>query len=183
MMGNRCVNSHATAPGADLGIKDNQTGSLLSREFTIERNYLRFLIGGGNHPPKTCLNLLVDGKIVRTATGHNDNRMRQEAFNVRDLVGKKAQIEILDQESGAWANVGIDQIVFSDLSGLPPMVLEKRPDFGSMTLSVLDMQPVKSLFPIAPAALPGAIFADKAEAAGADRLIGSMACRDRRRVP
>jgi hypothetical protein len=178
MVGNRAVNSHACAPGTDLGVKDGQTGSLLSREFTIERNYLRFLIGGGNHPPKTCLNLLVDGKIVRTATGHNNNQMRQEAFNVRDLAGKKAQIEILDQESGAWANIGIDQIVFSDRSGLPPMVLEKRPDFGSMTLSVLDMQPVHSASPIDPAALPGALFSDKTEATGTDRLIGGMVCRD-----
>jgi uncharacterized protein (DUF608 family) len=178
MVGNRAVNSHACAPGTDLGVKDGQTGSLLSREFTIERNYLRFLIGGGNHPPKTCLNLLVDGKIVRTATGHNNNQMRQEAFNVRDLAGKKAQIEILDQESGAWANIGIDQIVFSDRSGLPPMVLEKRPDFGSMTLSVLDMQPVHSASPIDPAALPGALFAGKTEATGTDRLIGGMVCRE-----
>lgn len=160
MAGNRAVNSHATAPGADLGIKDGQTGRLLSREFTIERQYIGFLIGGGNHPPKTCLNLLVDGKVVRTATGPNNNRMRREAFNVRDLAGKKARIEILDLESGGWGNVGIDQIVFSDLSGLPPMVLEKRPDYGSMTLSLLERgDGITGTERLDPESLPASLFA------------------------
>src|SRR5258708_7404722 len=51
---------------------DDATGTLTSPEFKLERKYLNFLIGGGKHEGKTCINLLVAGKVVRTATGPND---------------------------------------------------------------------------------------------------------------
>src|SRR5437763_15110881 len=51
---------------------DKSTGSLASPTFKIERQRIQFLIGGGKQPGKTCMNLLLDGAIVRTATGPND---------------------------------------------------------------------------------------------------------------
>jgi len=101
--GLRVVNSHASAPGNDTAEKDKQTGKLTSRPFTIERNFITFWIGGGQHPGKTCLNLLIDGKVVESATGHNDNHMRFEVFDVRKYQGKSARLEIVDQETGPGA--------------------------------------------------------------------------------
>jgi hypothetical protein len=132
----RVVNSHATAPGADVGGKDAATGKLTSRSFKIERPFVQFWIGGGNHPGKTCLNLVVDGNIVRTITGHDNNRMTLQSFDVREFNGKKAVIEIVDAESGGWGNIGVGKITFSDRLAAPGK-LEEMADFGTMGLAVL----------------------------------------------
>jgi hypothetical protein len=93
---------------------DKSEGTLTSPEFEISHNHLSFLIGGGNHAGKTCLNLLVDGKAVRTATGRNENRMDWATFDVRELAGKQARFEIVDQERGGWGNIGVDHLLFSN---------------------------------------------------------------------
>jgi len=36
---------------------DRSTGSLKSPVFKVERRYLNFLIGGGKHPGRTCVNV------------------------------------------------------------------------------------------------------------------------------
>ena len=130
------VNSHAAAPGKDVGEKDNAQGKLRSRTFTVERNYIRFWIGGGARKDATCLNLVVDGKVVRTATGKDDNRMTQQTFAVRDLKGKQASIEIVDALSGAWGNVGVGRIVFTDQASSDG-AFEELSDYGTMGLALL----------------------------------------------
>jgi len=135
--GKRLVNSHNTRQGEDVAKGDAHTGTMTSKPFTIERNYINFLIGGGAHKGRTCLDLLVDEKVVRTATGRNDNRMASHSFDVRDLSGKKAQLQIVDNETGSWGNIGIDDIVFSDQPAKAPVALNDQPDFGTMGLALL----------------------------------------------
>jgi sucrose-6-phosphate hydrolase SacC (GH32 family) len=97
---------------------DAATGTLTSPEFKIERRYINFLIGGGMHPGETCINLLVDGKMARTATGPNDRpggteRLDWQSWDVADLQGKTARIEIVDRATGGWGHINIDQITQS----------------------------------------------------------------------
>ncbi len=98
---------------------DRTVGTLTSPPLKIERKYVNFLIGGGKHPGKACINLLVDGKIVRTATGPNDRpggseQLDWHAWDVAELIGKTAHIQIVDQATGGWGHVNVDQIVQSD---------------------------------------------------------------------
>jgi fructan beta-fructosidase len=98
---------------------DDSTGTLTSPEFTINRRFLSFLIGGGHHPGKACIDLLVGGKIVRTATGPNKKpggteRLDPASWDVKDLAGKKAIIRIVDEAKGGWGHINIDHIVFTD---------------------------------------------------------------------
>lgn len=118
---------------------DGSQGKLTSPPFTIQRKYLCFLIGGGNHPGKTCINLLLDGKVVRTATGKNEEKLDWQSWDVRDLAGKEVRIEIVDAESGPWGHINIDQIEQRDVPPGPfAAPLERQADFGTMGLAVLD---------------------------------------------
>jgi fructan beta-fructosidase len=95
---------------------DDATGTLTSPPFTIERKYIKFLIGGGGWEGRTCLNLLLDGKVVRTATGPNtqpggSEHLDWQAWDVSDLSGSKVVIQIVDQATGGWGHINVDQIV------------------------------------------------------------------------
>jgi len=134
--GKRVVNSHASAPGNDVREKDSQVGILTSAPFTIERHFIQFFVGGGAHKDRTCVNLLVDGKVVASATGRSHNHMFRTAFNVRQFEGKEAQLQVVDQISAGWGNIGIDDIVFTDRP-LENTAIEAQRDFGTMTLALL----------------------------------------------
>jgi uncharacterized protein (DUF608 family) len=132
--GDRVVNSHATAPGNSIADKDAATGKLTGLDFSIDRKFLHFWIGGGDNPGRTCLNLIVDGKVAFSATGSNSNQMHVASFSVANLAGKQAHIEIIDSATGAWGNIGVGRIWQSDQSA-NPVPLEKRPDYGTMALA------------------------------------------------
>lgn len=93
---------------------DASMGTLTSLPFTVERPFINFLIGGGRHPGETCLNLLVDGKPVRTATGEDAERLEWQSWDVTEFAGKPAMIEIVDRHAGGWGHINVDQIVQSE---------------------------------------------------------------------
>ncbi len=98
---------------------DDATGKLTSPAFTLERRFLNFLIGGGGWAGQTCLNLLVDGKVVRTATGENtepggEETLAPESWDVSEFSGKTAVLQIVDQRQGGWGHLNVDHIVLAD---------------------------------------------------------------------
>ncbi len=101
---------------------DQPQGALTSKPFTIERRFIGFLIGGGGHRNQTCLNLKIGGKVVRTATGRNLERLEPAGWDVADLKGQEARLEIVDHRSDGWGHINVDQIIFSDLP--PEAVLQ-----------------------------------------------------------
>jgi len=124
---------------------DGPTGKLTSPEFTIDRNFINFLVGAGNHEGETCMNLLVNGRVVQTAVGTatKDDQGREilnwASWDVSAFKGKKATLQIVDNHSGGWGHINIDQIVQSDAvvkdAAIPPPVNYNRIEF-SKTLPV-----------------------------------------------
>lgn len=98
---------------------DDAVGTLTSPPFPIERPWINLLVGGGKYPGETCVNLVVDGKPVRTATGPNNQpggseRLGWQSWDVTDLAGKTATIEVVDRRKGGWGHISVDQIVQGD---------------------------------------------------------------------
>ncbi len=117
--GNGLVNSYNGGDGA--------TGTLASPPFRIERKYLQFLIGGGGWEGKTCMNLLLDGKVVRTATGTNtqpggSERLQAAQWDVGEFAGKEVVLQIVDDATGGWGHINVDYIVQSDKRSDAPIL-------------------------------------------------------------
>ena len=95
---------------------DSSTGRLISKPFTIERHFIRFLIGGG-HYAKTQIRLLIEDKAVLATSGKDKELLESAYWNVSEFEGRQAHIEIVDQETGPWGHINIDRIEFSDFPG------------------------------------------------------------------
>lgn len=99
---------------------DDSTGQLICPEFLIERKFIAFSLGGGKNPEKLFIDLLIDGKSVRSSTGPNDRdggseALAQESWDVSEFLGKKAAIRIVDQAKGSWGHINVDHIVQTDV--------------------------------------------------------------------
>ena len=123
-----------------LGGSDSAVGTLTSKLFTLSRPFINILLGGGYHPGVTCINLLIDGNVVRTATGRSSETLDWASWNVAALLGRSAQFEIVDNEGGGWGHILVDTIELADSSraqvGGAGYVKSQR-DFGTMTLAAL----------------------------------------------
>jgi fructan beta-fructosidase len=102
---------------------DETTGTLRSEPFEIERKYINFLIGGGKNPGETCMNLLIDDKVVRTATGPNDRpggseELQWQSWDVSEYIRRTAKIEIVDEQTGGWGHINVDHIYQSDVQAV-----------------------------------------------------------------
>lgn len=107
------VNSHSRR-AEDGGNTDASTGTLTSPPFEISRRYLKFLVGGGPHADRTCVQVLVGDQVVASQTGFAQNEMRPVQLDLEAHVGQQARLRIVDQETGGWGNIGADHFVLSN---------------------------------------------------------------------
>ena len=119
-LGNQLVNTYFDC--------DRSTGTITSPTFVISSAYIDLLVGGGNHPytanpapgsEPTAVNLLVDGKVVASATGSDSEAMNWVAWDTSALQGRQAQIQIVDANPGGWGHIDVDHIVFSSEAAVP----------------------------------------------------------------
>lgn len=128
------LNSELTAySGEGLACSAHQgdaaLGSLTSPEFTIQEPYIVFLIAGGNHPGKTAVQLLIDGKVEMEATGKKSLRCESVTWDVARLKGKKAKLRLIDAETGGWGMIAADHFIFTDYANqkFPPVTKGNKP--------------------------------------------------------
>jgi uncharacterized protein (DUF608 family) len=140
-VGRGFVNSHASAPAeADpasiVRARDSATGRITSPPFTIDRRFLAFRIGGGKRPDRLGVDLVIDGEVMQSATGDDNNAMRDHFFDCGAFQGRTARLVIRDDYSGPWGNIGADHFVLTDR---PPArsLATSQLDFGSMSLVYL----------------------------------------------
>ena len=121
---------------------DDATGKLTSPPFKIERKFLTFLIGGGGWVDETCMNLIVDGKVVRSAIGPNTQagnteRLAPAAWDLSEFSGREATIEIVDSRQGGWGHINVDQIVLTDDRGTSPLFVPPAPVAKDVTRQIV----------------------------------------------
>jgi len=90
------------------------TGKMTSPEFVVTRNYVNFLIGGAYNPGISCINLIVDGEVVRTETGRNASSMQWSGWDVSEYRGKTARIQVVDAVPDGSSYVYVDHIMLCD---------------------------------------------------------------------
>lgn len=98
---------------------DATTGEITSQSFTIDRDFINFYIGGGQHPGKTGIQLMINNKVVRSETGHNSEKLDVASWDVSEFIGQTAQLKIVDHVTSGWGHINVDQIVFSNKPALP----------------------------------------------------------------
>ncbi|MSU33048.1 MAG: glycoside hydrolase family 32 protein [Pedosphaera sp.] len=110
---------------------DTAQGTLVSPAFQVDRNYLNFMIGGGRQPDTAGVRLLIDNHAVRSATGNNSEHLTWHSWDLRNLRGKTARIEIFDQAVGGWVHINADHFLLSDAIAHSPSEAALWADFGA----------------------------------------------------
>jgi beta-fructofuranosidase/levanase len=119
---------------------DATQGTLTSPAFRITKPFLNLLVGGGYHPynpatygtaqdTETAVDLLVGGKVVRTVTGTNSEHLGWRGWDVGEYLGRWAQVQVVDANSGGWGHLNVDQIVLSDTLQQEANWVDFGPDF------------------------------------------------------
>ncbi|WP_448721346.1 GH32 C-terminal domain-containing protein [Microbacterium natoriense] len=109
-LGTRRINTFEAGPAGDAN-----RGDMTSPAFTIDGDYVSFLIGGGRRADGSLqAELLVDGQVVRTQTGANSGSLNWASWNVADLRGQQAEIRIHDDADGGWGHLTFDNAVIGD---------------------------------------------------------------------
>ena len=143
-----------------FGSGDADTGTLASDEFTVSSSYINLRTAGGKHPynpqatgpwghilldevcasdtkaspfaDNTSVNLVVDGKVVASATGNNSGTLEWTSMDVSAYKGRKARLVIEDHNGNAedWGHLMVDQILQSDTKAFSGADVVPRLDYG-----------------------------------------------------
>ena len=72
---------------------------------------MRLLVGGGRDPERLRVSLLIQGKPVFSETGTNWETLGRREWNIAPYRDALAQIEVVDEATGVWGHILVDEIV------------------------------------------------------------------------
>ena len=80
----------------------------------------------------TSVNLVIDGKVVASATGNNSGTLEWTIMDVSAYKGRKARLVIEDHNGNAedWGHIMVDQIIQSDTKAFSGADVVPRLDYG-----------------------------------------------------
>ena len=79
---------------------------------------------------QASVNLVVDGKVVRAATGEDSENLDWASWDLSDLIGKQAQIQVVDNNTGGWGHILADDFTLSDTAAQSAIQRAHWVDFG-----------------------------------------------------
>jgi len=154
-------------------------GKLISKPFVIKHRYISFIISAGTYPAQACINLVVDGKTVRSSTGRHGAELDWDNWDVKQLSGREARIEIVyEPPNGKNRFIMVDQIEFRNAPRKPAEKCIEQVDFGSMALALLTGDnDVIAAARVPDSNIPDSIFTASGESAKTgfgNKLVGAL---------
>ena len=104
---------------------DTTTGTLTSPTFTVVKNYIHFLLGGGavSGIQVRLLDASTNAQLMIATNTTNGSTMKWRLWDVTALAGRSVKIVVEDNSSGAWGQLGFDHVCFSDKQLAPEYVV------------------------------------------------------------
>ncbi len=92
---------------------DGPTGTLISEAFKVTHPFASFLVGGGPHDV-TCVQILnaENGEVLYQASGKENENMKPRWVDLRQRIGQKIQVKLVDNHTGHWGHVNYDDFRF-----------------------------------------------------------------------
>ncbi|HEY6562122.1 MAG TPA: hypothetical protein VI072_32870 [Polyangiaceae bacterium] len=100
-----CIDTRSAALG------DAATGQLMSPEFDLVGDVMVLRVGGGLDAERLRVSLWVDGQRVFSETGLESEHLSRRTWSIAPYRGKRGRIEIVDDSTGPWGHILVDEIL------------------------------------------------------------------------
>ena len=130
IIGAKRINTFETggAPG------DDRQGTLTSPSFTVTRNFMSMLVGGGHRARglRASPGGPAAGERQRGATlaGDDAGALNWKGWDVSEFAGQQAQLRIVDQATGGWGHLTLDHVMLDRPGGRSPFGRNHRQPRG-----------------------------------------------------
>ncbi len=91
---------------------DKPVGTLTSVPFKVTHTWGSFLVGGGNHPLETCVEIVHGKDVIFRAIGREMENMERVVVDLTKYKDKEIFIRIVDNHTGHWGHINFDDFRF-----------------------------------------------------------------------